>query len=261
MKLSVKTKEKKKETAKDKEKTPKEEVDENGDVKAKTKEIGEKVAVKKPKEAIKTEVEKELEILEQEIENAELALEKVYDTEEKARQKVREYFKQKYEWIQHPWMYSSPPQSQKDHFESWKEDWGNLLLDWAKYFTKHIVSFMDLKDQYPYYNDEIKRSLSEEDLRVIMEFLIARDLAKWVSKEETRLRIYWKSLEAWADTIYEWILEAWAQDSWVITLIDLVRAKQSFSTIPPKELGEIMKIMVKKGYATKVDEKAIEIAF
>ncbi|MFX1464907.1 MAG: hypothetical protein ACFFA5_00330, partial [Promethearchaeota archaeon] len=149
----------------------------------------------------------------------------------------------------------------KDHYESWKEDWGNLLLDWAKYFTKHIVSLMELKDQYPYYNGDIKRSLSEEDLRVIMEFLIARDLAKWVSKEETRLRIYWKSLEAWADTIYEWIIEAWAQDSWVITLIDLVRAKQSFSTIPPKELSEIMQIMIKKGYAIKVDEKAIEIAF
>jgi hypothetical protein len=256
----VKTKEKKKKT-KDKEVTPKEEVHEETEtktaVKTKTKETKEKVIVKQPKEKITAVVDKELELLEKEIEKAEIELEKAkaLDVETKAK----EYFKKKYEWISHPWMFSSP--SRADHLESWREDWANLLLDWAKYFTKHIVSLMELKDAYPYYNDEVKRSLSEEDLRSIMEFLIARDLAKWVSKEETRLRIYWQSLEAWADTIYEWILEAWAQASWVITLIDLVRAKQSFSTIPPKELSEIMKIMVKKGYATKVDEKAIEIAF
>jgi hypothetical protein len=254
----VKEKEKKKK-AKDKESTPKEEVNEETGVKTKTKvkKTKEKVTTKKPKETITAVVDKELELLEKEIEKAEVELEKAkaHDAEAQAK----EYFKQKYEWISHPWMFSAP--SRADHIESWREDWANLLLDWAKYFTKHIVSLMELKDQYPYYNGDIKRSLSEEDLRSIMEFLIARDLAKWVSKEETRLRIYWKSLEAWADTIYEWIIEAWAQDSWVITLIDLVRAKQSFSTIPPKELGEIMKIMIEKGYATKVDEKAIEISF
>jgi ESCRT-II complex subunit VPS25 len=256
----VKKKEKKK-TVKDKELTPKEEKHEETGVKTKTKvkKTKEDVTTKKPKETITAVVDKELELLEKEIEKAEVELEKAkaHDAEAQAK----EYFKQKYEWISHPWMFSAPPYSQKVHFESWKEDWGNLLLDWAKYFTKHIVSLMELKDQYPYYNGDIKRSLSEEDLRSIMEFLIARDLAKWVSKEETRLRVYWRSLEAWADIIYEWIIEAWAQDSWVITLIDLVRAKQSFSTIPPKELGEIMKIMIEKGYATKVDEKAIEISF
>jgi hypothetical protein len=258
----VKTKEKKKKT-KDKEVTPKEEVHEETEVKTevktKTKETKEKVVVTQPKEKITAVVDKELELLEKEIEKAEIELEKAKTKTLDVETKAKEYFKKKYEWISHPWMFSSPPRA--DHLESWREDWANLLLDWVKYFTKHIVSLMELKDAYPYYNDEVKRSLSEEDLRSIMEFLIARDLAKWVSKEETRLRIYWRSLEAWADTIYEWILEAWAQDSWVITLIDLVRAKQSFSTIPPKELGEIMKIMVKKGYATKVDEKAIEIAF
>ncbi|WP_287586970.1 hypothetical protein [Candidatus Borrarchaeum sp.] len=258
--MSVKKKEKKK-TAKDKESTPKEEIHEETGVKTKTKvkKTKEKVTVKKPKETITAVVDKEIEILEKEIENAEIELEKAKTHDAEAQ--AKEYFQKKYEWISHPWMFSCPPHSKKDHYESWKEDWGNLLLDWAKYFTKHIVGILELTDQYPFYNDEIKRGLSEEDIRSIMEFLIARDLARWISKEETRLRIYWKSLEAWSDIIYEWILEAWAQDSWVITLIDLVRAKQSFSTIPPKELNEIMRIMVKKGYATKVDEKAIEISF
>ncbi len=256
--LSVKKKEKKK-TAKDKKPTPKEEIHEETGIKTKTKvkETKEKVTVKKPKETITAVVDKELEILEKEIEKAEIELEKAKTHDAEAQ--AKEYFQKKYEWISHPWMFSEP--SRADHLESWREDWANLLLDWAKYFTKHIVSLMELKDQYPWYNSDIKRSLSEEDVRSIMEFLIARNLAKWVSKEETRLRIYWRSLEAWSDIIYEWILEAWAQDSWVITLIDLVRAKQSFSTIPPKELNEIMRIMVKKGYATKVDEKAIEISF
>ena len=154
-------------------------------------------------------------------------------------------------------MYSRP--SREDYLEDFLREWSNLLLDWARYWEKHIVSLMELKDQYPFYNDELKRSLSEEELREIMEFLITRELAKWWDKNKTRLRIYWRSLEEWAEVIYEWILESWTQDSWVVTLTDLIRVKQSFSKIPPEELKEIMKIMVKKGYATKVDEKAVEI--
>ena len=85
----------------------------------------------------------------------------------------------------------------------------------------------------------------------------------WWDKKKIRLRLYWRTLDEWADIIYEWSIKtgrAASADS-VMTLYDIQSAGQPWSTIPQEDLKRIFEIMVEKGYIEWADKKKNAIAF
>ncbi len=92
--------------------------------------------------------------------------------------------------------------------------------------------------------------------------LIKQKVAEFLDKKKERLRIYWKSLESWADSIV-----AWAKDIAFLEPIfieDIREANQDFSTLPESDITKIFNIIAKQGHAdmVKVDDKyAIKIKF
>ena len=112
----------------------------------------------------------------------------------------------------HPWleekryvfMFSIPNRKTNiTDFESWKSEWSKVLFDYARFAVLHILYIRETSSQKPFSNFT-KRELY---IKEIAEELISQNQAKWLSKEKKRLRVYWKTLEAWSDDIYKWCYE------------------------------------------------------
>ncbi len=147
-----------------------------------------------------------------------------------------------HEWLEKPaygFMYSIPKQD-KD-FVSWKQEWGQVLLDYAKINKEHIVYLNMLLTKRPFnkFNDRKKA------VNLIADDLVEKKLAEWMEKgfmnklmgKRERLRVYWRSLEDWADVILQWARENAILD--LVMIMDIRNADQDFASLPDEDLREI----------------------
>jgi len=150
-----------------------------------------------------------------------------------------------YAWLdeqRYEFMYTVPNQKiNPSDYESWKEEWAKVLYDYAKYSILHIIYVRQLYDKKPF----SKFSNRKHAIQEIAEELIEQGLAKWLSKKKEKLRIYWKTLDLWAEEIYNWALE-WGKLE-PIPLYELRQANQEFSNLPKEDIKEIFLILSKNG--------------
>ncbi|MFX1418023.1 MAG: hypothetical protein ACFE9N_03775 [Promethearchaeota archaeon] len=149
-----------------------------------------------------------------------------------------------YPWLEEErkkFMYTMPDKKQnKNDYVSWKIEWAKVLFDYARFAVLHIIYIRGLNSQKPFSNFT-KR---EQYIKEIAEELISQNQAKWLSKEKKRLRVYWKTLEAWSEEIYKWCYENGKIEP--VMIYELREAKQEdFSSLPLEDLEEIFRIMVK----------------
>ncbi len=162
-------------------------------------------------------------------------------------------------WIEKKYYWARPdPRKHPDLHQSWLEEWGSFLLKWAEATRTHVVSIPHLISEFPFNNPIIKAKLLEPEIREICEHLIYKNLAKWYDKTKRRLRIYWKTLEEFAEDLYDW---AFLRGESFATLMDLVQAGQPWSNLPPKELQQLMEFLVKERRAEWADEEKRTIQF
>jgi len=148
------------------------------------------------------------------------------------------------EWVNLPWMYFKPENPK--FLESWRSDWSDYLLKWAKFFVIHLISVAELMQKNPF------DKLSEIALRDILEYMRSKNTIKWWDKDKTLVRIYWRSIEEWCELIYRWALETGRLD---FTLFEIMNEKEEFSSLPIEDIKEIMKTMVKKNFAEWMGKK------
>ena len=122
---------------------------------------------------------------------------------EVAAETVSEIVKSSYEKLVdiHPWleqpqygfMYGLPPdpKKKKKDFESWQEEWSQVLLDYARVAVMHIVYPKNLLTEPPF-NKFQDRTKSVETLSTT---LVEKKIAAWLDKKREILRVYWKSLK------------------------------------------------------------------
>jgi hypothetical protein len=149
-----------------------------------------------------------------------------------------------YPWLEEErkkFMYTMPnKKANKTDYVSWKIEWAKVLFDYARFAVLHIIYIRELNSRKPFLNFT-KR---EEYIKEIAEQLISQNQAKWLSKEKKRLRVYWKTLEAWSDEIYKWCYENGKIEP--IMIYELREATQEdFSSLPLEDLEEIFKILAK----------------
>ena len=84
--------------------------------------------------------------------------------------------------------------------------------------------------------------------------LVDQELAKFLSKKEEQLRIYWRTLDLFADDIYEWALDNGKLEP--ILIYEIRESKLEFSTLPKVDLEEIFRILSKddRGNIIKLDD-------
>ena len=167
-----------------------------------------------------------------------------------------------YPWLEEKrfaFMYAIPDKKQSpSDYQSWRSEWAKVLFDYAKLTILHLIYLRKIHTEKPFSNFQNREGAIKE----IAEELIDQKLAKWISKNKDSLRIYWKTLDIWADEIYEWAYESGKLEP--ILIFEIREAKQEFSTLPREDVEEIFKKLAKdrKGVILKTEDgqMALKIA-
>jgi len=151
-------------------------------------------------------------------------------------------------------MYSIPNKknSIKD-YESWKNEWSKVLYDYARYAILHILYLRKLESEKPFSNFEDRHTALQE----IAQALVDKKQAEWLSKSKEKLRVYWKSIDNWAEEIYEWAMEISPLEP--ILVFEIRESNKEFSNLPNEDLIKIFKILEKdrRGKIIKSDDGQI----
>ena len=146
----------------------------------------------------------------------------------------------------HPWleetryifMYSIPnKKTNTKDYESWKNEWLKVLFDYARYAILHILYLRRMHTVKPFANFEDRATA----LREIAQALVDKKQAEWLSKSKEKLRVYWKSLDNWAEDIYDWAMEISPLEP--ILIFEIRESNQEFSNLPREDIEKIFKML------------------
>ena len=195
------------------------------------------------------EVEQELKLIEREIVGEKGVISKEITT--------YELLINEYPWLEEKryiFMYTLPNKKKdlKD-FESWKNEWSKVLFDYARYAILHILYLRQLESEKPFSKFEERT----EALKEIAEELVEKEQAEWLSKSKEKLRVYWKSLDNWAQEIYEWAVEISPLEP--ILIFEIRESNKEFSNLPKEDIIKIFKMLEKekKGVIIKAEDGQI----
>jgi hypothetical protein len=159
---------------------------------------------------------------------------------------------------EHPWleesryvfMYSIPnKKTDLKDYESWKQEWTKVLFDYARYAILHILYLRKLESEKPFSKFEDRSTALQE----IADGLVDKKQAEWLSKSKEKLRVYWKSLDNWAEEIYKWAMEISPLEP--ILIFEIRDSNKPFSTLPNDDIIKIFKMLEKdkKGKIIKLE--------
>jgi len=197
------------------------------------------------------QIEKELKSIEQELVGEEGVIAKEVST--------YELLLNDYPWLQEKryiFMYSIPNKkiNLKD-FESWKSEWTKVLFDYARYAILHILYLRKLQSEKPFSKFEDRNTA----LEIIAQELVDQKQAEWLSKSKEKLRIYWKTLDNWAEEIYEWAMEISPLEP--ILIFEIRESNRAFKNLPKEDLIEIFKRLEKNERGRIIKSEDGQISF
>ncbi len=146
------------------------------------------------------------------------------------------------------WMYYVP--ESKEAVPLWAEEWADFLLEWAEYMNMHVVSVSLFITTRPF-REILDKARA---FNIIADILVDKGLAEWIGTHRKQLRIHWRPLEEWAQIVYRWALKTGSTRIDVKSLV-IQNNKLAFSTLPEKDLLEILGILVENKLAVWVDKK------
>ncbi len=159
-------------------------------------------------------------------------------------------------WVKKPWRWMVPDDPQLK--QQWLTTWGEFILDFARVLNFHILDLQEVALVYPFKNSILRKKLTLPQIVMISEYLVEIEKAKWWDSEQTRLRVYWKTLKSHADELFEY---AFQHGYDMVTAFDIVKMKQSWSTLPPPDVRMLMKLMVESKRASWADSERKTIQF
>ena len=165
-----------------------------------------------------------------------------------------------YPWLEeqkYEFMYSIPNKKKNPNdYESWKLEWSKVTFDYAKYAILHIIYLREVISEKPFSNFQNR----QEAIKEIAEELVAQELAKFISKKQDKIRVYWKTLEVWAANLYDWAI-----DSGKVSPILIYEIRESdqkgLNSLPKDDLEEVFRILSKDNRGTIIRTEDGQIAF
>ncbi|MBY9007793.1 MAG: hypothetical protein KGD63_13710 [Candidatus Lokiarchaeota archaeon] len=162
-------------------------------------------------------------------------------------------------WLEEPryeYMYHIPNKTKNPNdFESWQDEWGKVLFDYARYAILHILYLTKLYSEDPFSKFKNRKKAIKE----IADKLVVDELGEWLSKKQDKIRIYWKTLDIWAEEIYDWVYEMGKLDP--ILIYEIRDANQEFSSLPKEEIEKIFNLLNKDGKGKIIKTTDGHIAF
>jgi len=151
----------------------------------------------------------------------------------------------KFGWLKKPWMYTRP--KNLELIIKWREMWINFIVDYAQQKNIHLINKNDLRQEHPFNKMD---QLAFED---VVNALVESGYAKWWDKDKQQLRIYWRSLEQWAEQLFKIAKEK--QKNVITGVSGILELEPKLTIMPKKDIEEIIKIMVERGFARWIDRK------
>jgi hypothetical protein len=159
-------------------------------------------------------------------------------------------------WVGKPWRWMVPDDPQLK--QQWLTTWGEFMLDFSRVLNFHVLDLQEVTLVYPFKNPLLKKKLTLPQLVLISEYLIEIERAAWWDDEKTRLRVYWKTLKSHSEELFDF---AFQNGYDMVTMFDIVKMKQSWSSLPPPDIRMIMKLMVESKRASWADSEQKTIQF
>ncbi|MFX0122188.1 MAG: hypothetical protein ACFFAE_01000 [Candidatus Hodarchaeota archaeon] len=159
-------------------------------------------------------------------------------------------------WVGKPWRWMVPDDPQLK--QQWLTTWGEFILDFARVLNFYVLDLQEMALVYPFQNPLLKKKLTLPQLVLISEYLIEIERATWWDDEKTRLRVYWKTLKSHTDELFAY---AFQNGYDMVTMFDIVKMKQCWSSLPPPDIRMIMKLMVESKRASWADSEQKTIQF
>lgn len=156
------------------------------------------------------------------------------------------------DWVNKPWMYVQP--THEGHLKSWKESWKTMIIDYSSHFKLHIISVVELMDEFPFNNKKVRKQISKKQMDTIIDEMVEQGLAKWIDEHHIVVRVFYKTTEQWKEIMVAYLFDrGYAAE--VITFFELKNMEQEWSTLPFDEFFEIFELLVKEGRAKWADTK------
>ncbi len=92
--------------------------------------------------------------------------------------------------IEKPFFYVRP---HKNFLDGWLKKWAEILLSYCGKNNRFTVSIDDLLFHFPFNSMKFNKSLSREDLKLIIDKLVEEGKAKWLDEKREVAIIYWVS--------------------------------------------------------------------
>ena len=133
--------------------------------------------------------------------------------------------------------------------------WSFLIQKYCRHHRIFELSIIDALDSPLFHNPTLKKRLSLEDAKEVIDYMASHDgdgRAEWLSTEKASAWIWWRNPEEWANLIAAWVEET-GQKGVVLTLYELVQGeateKQEFYGLDSRVLQKSLTILVRKGKA------------
>ena len=177
-----------------------------------------------------------------------------------------EFLIEEHDWLEKPnygFMYSIPERD--NDFVSWRKEWGKVLLDYAKFNQQHVLYMKMLLTRRPFskFNDRKKA------LKHISDELVENDLAKWIDRsffdklfgKYEKLRVYWRSIEDWVNTILQWAKDNAMLD--LVMIMDVRNSDTKFSNLPEDDLRQVFRKIdiMNRGQMVELEDGKFGIKF
>ncbi len=197
-------------------------------------------------------IEEQLQALEEEIIGETGVIEKELSPYEELLNEYPWLEEQKYEF-----MYSIPNKKKNPtDYESWKLEWSKVTFDYAKYAILHIIYLKEVISEKPFSNFQNR----QEAIKEIAEELVNQELAKFISKKQDKIRVFWKTLEVWAENLYDWAIDSGKVGP--ILIYEIRESDQKgLNSLPKEDLEEVFRILSKDDRGTIIRTDDGQIAF
>lgn len=193
------------------------------------------------------EIEKELQSIESEIVIEPKVIEKELISYEKL---IKEH-----PWLEearYEYMFSAPDtkKNAKD-YQSWLIEWSQVIYDYARISILHVLYIRKLNAEKPF----SKLRNRDGAIAAIAQKLVDQNIGVWLNKKKKEaVRIYWKTLDEWAEEILDWAQENGKLEP--ILTFEIRESGELFAELPKRDLTRIFKKLEKegKGEVIKTDE-------
>lgn len=158
----------------------------------------------------------------------------------------------------YPWEFEFPPfftiqpnlETRKAQLESWR----CLILDYCQHHNIHQLHLRDCINKKPFYNEEIDRRLSLDSLKLIVNSLVEKKFAEWLSGDTCL--VYSRPPDQWAKIISDYVREKSLYNT-VLTFYELLEGDSTegkeFHHLDETIFLKALKILEKSGKAAIIE--------